>query len=367
MSKKRILSAIVGLVALSASATGCEDLRSQIVTSAPWTGPIIGGRPQPSPFKLATGNIRGIVHGKDGISQPIGMAFVTTGSVSCTAANPQPDQTIPSADDKDDGKEKIFVMHDFGDGAGEVATERRLRQKAGGPNWQDKYVYLKQGEFFLEGVPEGYATLRASYGGVNSQGTQVEVYANNVRADIKIPLYIPGPVQVDGSNTPPKVVDFVGSKPDTGISVTVQTKKNDDGSTEVTVNYKPDPPDVTVNLKAPPGSAGTVIKGINLVYSWDTISGRHGETTPVNIPISPVVVAPAQDTAYGPPATITVPVGSAIIQEVFKQKNPATNNTDPPGLIIATMEFVDEQGFVVLDKNFQNLQVSTILRALALQ
>jgi hypothetical protein len=101
------------------------------------------------------------------------------------------------------------------------------------------------------------------------------------------------------------------------------------------------------------------------VYSWDTIQGNHGDTTPVNIPISPVVVAPAQDTAYGPPATITVPVGSAIIQEVFKKK--VNGEPDPPGLIVATMEFVDEQGFVVLDKNFQNLQVATILRALALQ
>ena len=276
---------------------------------------------------------------------------------------------IQSSDEQDDSKPLIYVMHNFPDDEpdkGEVACERGLRNKPGGPDPFDKYVYLAQGEFFLEGVPEGIATLRASYGGVTSQGTPVDVYANNVRAGIKIPLYIPPPTQVENSTSPPKVADFISVSPQTGISVTVTSKEDTDtGKITVTVDYKPDPPDIQVMLKAPPGSAGTVIKGINLVYSWDTIQGNHGETTPVNIPISPVVVAPAQDTAYGPPATITVPVGSAIIQEVFKKK--VNNEPDPPGLIVATMEFVDEQGFVVLDKNFQNLQVATILRALALQ
>lgn len=371
MSKKRYLPALIALTCALSAAAGCEDQRAVVVENYPWTAPFIGGRAKPSPFKLATGSVRGIVQGSDGVT-PIGLAFVTTGSISTTSSNPNghESEAVASADEKDDSKTKIYVMHDFGDGA-EVICERRLRQKPGGPNPFDKYVYLKQGEFFLEDVPEGYSTIRASSGGVSSQGVQVEVFAGNVRADVKVPLYIPNPIRVDGATAPPKVVDFVKAQPDTGISVTVQTKKNDDGSVEITVNYKPDPPDVTIQLKAPPGSAGTVIKGINLVYSWDTIHDNHGETKPVFIPISPVVVAPAQDTAYGPPATITVPVGSAIIQEVFKQKVPAgqpnAGAADPPGMIIATMEFVDEGGFVVLDKNFQNLQVSTILRALALQ
>lgn len=361
MNKQRLIPALVSLTLVSAL-VGCEEYRSAVAEAYPWTGPIIGGRPKPSPFVLPTGNIRGIVHGKDGITQPIGMAFVTTGSVSTTAANPQQDQAIALEEETDDRKEKIYVMHDFGDGV-PVLTERRLRKKPGGPEPFDKYVYLRPGEFFLEDVPDGIATLTASYGGVASQKTSVEVYAGNTRADIKIPLYIPGPVQVDGSNQPPKVVDFVGTDPATGISATVTIKVNEDGTRDIQVDYKPNPPDITVKLKAPPGSAGTVIKGINLIYSWDTISGKHGETNPINMPISPIVIAPAQDTAYGPPSNITIPVGSAIITRIFDQVDD-DGRPDPPGLIVCTMEFVDESGYVVLDKNFQNLQVSTILRRL---
>ena len=206
----------------------------------------------------------------------MGMAFVTTGSVSTNAANPQSDQV---EDDVDNGKLKAYVMKDFGDG-NPVLVERRKREKPGGPNWEDKYVYLKPGEFFLEGVPDGIATLTASYGGVSSQQTQVEVYRGNTRADIKIPLYIPGPVQIENSSKPPNVVDFVGTNPDTGISATVQIKVNEDGTRDISVDYKPNPPDIQVYLKAPPGSAGTVIKGLNLVYSWDTIGKRHGDDGP---------------------------------------------------------------------------------------
>jgi hypothetical protein len=357
-NKKRLLPALLSL-AVVGSVAGCENERSILVESYPQLGPFIGGRPKPSPFKLATGNVRGVVHGRDGIGQPIGLAFVTTGSVSTTASNPQQDQAINADEEKDDGKEKIYVMHDFGDGT-PVLTERRKRLKPGGPEPFDKYVYLRPGEFFLEDVPDGIATVTASYGGVSSQQTQVEVYAGNTRADIKIPLYIPGPVQVENSNQTPKVVDFIEIDPSTGVAASVTIKEDTENNTrEITVEYKPDPPDVTVTLKAPPGSAGTVIRSINLIYSYDTFSGRHEETPAINLPISPHIVGPAQDTAYGPPTTIRIPVGSSVITQIFDKEA-----DDPPGLIICTMEFIDEQGFAVLDKNFQNLEVATVLRRL---
>lgn len=360
MSNKRYLPALTALTLIAALA-GCEAERAVIVENYPFTAPVLGGRPKPSPFVLETGNIKGIVHGKEGPGQPIGMAFVTTGSVSANAANPQPDQV---EEDVDNNKAKAYVMKDFGDG-NPVLVERRKREKPGGPNWEDKYVYLKPGEFFLEGVPDGIATLSASYGGVNSQQTMVEVYKSNTRADIKIPLYIPGPVQIENSDKPPNVVDFVGTSPETGISATVQIKVNDDGTRDITVDYKPNPPDINVYLKAPPGSAGTVIKGLNIVYSWSGIvSKKYNELEPIFIPISPIVVAPAQDTAYGPQSRITVPIGSALIQSVFGAVDPATNQPDPPPLIVCTMRFVDENGFEVLDKSFNPLEVATILRRL---
>jgi hypothetical protein len=317
---------LLTMVGLAVSIGGCVD-------PAPYAIRL----DRPTPTSAATdGNIKGIVHGKEGPGQPVGMAFVTTGSVSAIAANPQADQV---EEDVDNNKAKAYVMKDFGGGT-PVLVERRKREKPGGPNWQDKYVYLKPGEFLLEGVPEGIATLTASYGGVNSQQTLVEVYKGNTRVDIKIPLYIPGPVQIPGPSQP-NVVDFVSANP-TSIAW-------------LNLDHASSPPTTDVTLKAPPGSAGTVIKGFKLTYTWDTVGGPPGETDPFVLPISPIVVAPAQDLAYGPPSRLTVPISAAPIQTAFPKG-------DPPPLVVCTVVFIDENGFEVLDNAFNPLKVEIVAK-----
>ena len=73
-----------------------------------------------------------------------------------------------------------------------------------------------------------------------------------------------------------------------------------------------------------------------------------------------VVIAPAQDIAFGPPSIITVPIGSSSLRKIFEP----TDSGDQPGLIVANMEFIDDKGFAIQDKSFQNLQVSAVLRSL---
>jgi hypothetical protein len=122
---------------------------------------------------------------------------------------------------------------------------------------------------------------------------------------------------------------------------------------------------VAVTLKAPPGSAGAVIKAVDIIYVYNTparsqVGNPPVQIGPVRIPIPPVVVAPAQDIAFGPPSIITIPVGSSTLRSVFKSEDP----DQQPGLIVANMEFIDDQGFAIQDKGFQNLQVSAVMRSL---
>ena len=159
--------------------------------------------------------------------------------------------------------------------------------------------------------------------------------------------------------------------------VTVQPKDvtNADGSTDhqVSLSYKPDPPDVQVTLKAPPGSAGAVIKAVDVVYVFNTQFRQSQGLPPLQIgpiraPLPPIVVGPAQDIAFGPPAQITIPIGSSSLASVFNPLDasgrPDHDPTKQPGLIVANMEFIDDGGFAIQDKGFQNLQVSAVLRSL---
>jgi hypothetical protein len=369
----------IAMAAGTLATVGCEDQRAALVQAYPQVAPILGGRAKPSPFALNIGNITGFVYGASGKSQPIPLAFVTTGSVSTFAGNPDKSKAVQEENefdnDADANKAHFDVFHDFNDGAGAVETDRIIRKNvpAEDPNADDatnarrQYVYLRAGEFFLEGVPEGVSKLTASFGNVNSSPNPVTVYKNQLVTGVTMNLYIPEPVAVEDKRVP-KVVEWTGLKPEVGISVSAQVKttKTDLGvETDTTITYKPDPPDVAVTLKAPPGSAGAVIKAVDIIYVYNTparsaIGQPPIQIGPVRIPIPPVVVAPAQDIAFGPPSVITIPVGSSTLRSIFKSDQP----DQQPGLIVANMEFIDDAGFAIQDKSFQNLQVSAVMRSL---
>jgi hypothetical protein len=366
-------------LALATASTGCQDQLNSVVAAYPQTAPFLGGRAKASPFVLKTGNITGFVFGASGKAQPIPLAFVTTGSVSTFAGNPDKSKAVAEADEftnaSDASKAHFDVLHDFNDGVGPIEADRIIRKNppAADPaaddatNSRRQYVYLRAGEFFLEGVPEGISKLSASFGNVGSAPNPVTVYPNQLVTGVTMNLYIPEPVAVEDKRVP-KVVEWTGLTPATGISVQVQTKieQTDHGSsTTVTINYKPDPPDVAVTLKAPPGSAGAVIKAVDIIYVFNTSNRQQAgkppqQIGPIRLPIPPVVIAPAQDIAFGPPSILTIPIGSASLKKIFE----APDSGDQPGLIVANMEFIDDAGFAIQDKSFQNLQVSAVLRSL---
>lgn len=372
MRNARLIIALLGTGLLVAIA-GCDQYRAELVSKYPWSAPIIGGRPQPSPFQMETGNIRGFVYGEQGPAQPIKLAFVSCGGVSCFAGNPQ-DQgqnNITPDQEQDDGQTYYDVLHDFGDGKGAVLTERRPRKTPVAPTnptdpnsvFDSKYIYLRAGEYFLEGVPAGVATVSASYGTTSSAPSEVTVYANTTTDQENMSLDIPQPIVNDDGSTP-HVVDWTGLTPETGISLSVSSKSSDSNPpvTTVDVTYDPSPPNATVELRSPPGSGGVTISQISLVYVWSTPNNPTPQQLEVPAyTIPPKVVAAAQQTSYGPPQDITVPVGTATLQTIFQQSGP--NNQ--PGQVVANIEFLDSSGFQVQNEKLQPLQVSVPMRALS--
>ncbi|MDB5095898.1 MAG: hypothetical protein JWM80_319 [Cyanobacteria bacterium RYN_339] len=333
----------------------------------------------PVPVGAKVGSISGFVYGAAGKSQPIPLAFVSTGDASTFAGNPDVGVAVSEQDEfaiaANATHEHFDVLHDFNDGAGPVVTDRILRRvvPAADPgadeatNSRRQYVYLRAGEYFLDGLPEGINKLTASFGNVTSAANPVTVYNGKLVTGANMTLFLPEPVVTEDGRVP-RVVEWTGLKPETGISVAVQTKtvKTDQGTnTETTVTYKPDPPDVSVTLKAPPGSGGAVIKAVDIVYVYNTPARSQAGQPPIQIgptrvPIVPVVVAPAQDIAFGPASVITIPIGSSALSSAFKSTQP----DQQPGLIVANLEFIDDAGFAIQDKSFQNLQVSVVIRAL---
>lgn len=362
MKRLTQLTLVTALLATSGLAAGCEAERSVLVTSYPQLAPILGGRPQPSPFKLKSGNIRGFVYGAEGPKQPIPLAFVTTGSISEFTGNPDESQVVE--EEEDDGQ-TITVSHEFEDGTVALA-ERRKRKKPieteDDDPFKEKYVYLRKGEFFLEDVPEGIATLRTSFGNVESAQNQVLVHPNVTVTDVSLNLYIPVPVANEDQTTP-KVIEWTGSKPSTGIILDATTKQTTlpDGQIilEPDVSYKPDPPDVAIELKAPPGSGGTVITAINILYEARYANRVERKELPP-IAISPIVVSAAQATSFGPPTIMTIPVGSKTLSSYFSDPDP--NNQ--PGLVMAYITFTGEDGFLVQAKDLEALTCAVAMRAL---
>lgn len=109
------------------------------------------------------------------------------------------------------------------------------------------------------------------------------------------------------------------------------------------------PETVTLKLVAPPGAAGTVVRSINVTYRYDTPTGGPTETAPFNSPIDALAIPGASDIAPGPETSLRVAIGTEALARIAQAH---------PKQVTATIELIDEQGFVVLDKNFTNLQVA---------
>lgn len=354
----------VGLSAASLVAlSGCAGLAAQY----PALEGVLGVRPTATPFVLSRGHLRGTVFGASGKGQAIGLAFITTGGVSTFSANPSEEAAVDEDASLKD-KDNLIVMHDFSadeDGSDVQPATRIIRKSK---DAADPYVYLKLGEFFLEGVPEGNASLTASYGNVISPPNPITVYKNTIVEDVSLNLFIPVPLVQGPDGTIPHIVEWARLDPANGVSVSVLQKRTTDqtGSSfvDTTITYKPDPPDVAVTLKAPPGSPGTIITGYEVQYEYTTPNQIKQSQPPIIVgpilvPTPPLIVPPAQEIAFGPPIVIQIPIGSRTLNEIFSGEK-----DDQPGLVIATIEFKDESGAPVPNKELSALKVSVPLRAL---
>jgi hypothetical protein len=358
------------VLSLCGTVLGCQDI-GNFIQGNPQLAPIFGGRTTPPPFTLEKGNIQGFVFGASGNSQPIPLAFVTTGSISANAANPQPPGIATRSEflDASNANKQIDVIHDFNDGKGPVLCTRIVRQNPPSQNKPDLYVYLHTGEFFLEGVPVGSSSLTASFGNTSSVPQPVTVYSNATVNGENLALNLPTAVQpANGDTGLPHVASWISSTPAAGIVVQVQTTINTTpgGSSQVVnLSYTPDPPDAYITLKAPPGSAGTIIQDLSINYTFVVPGNGPGSglnqlaQTPIDVPISPVIVPAAEATAYGPPAVIQVPIGSAALKNIF-----LNGGNTSPAFITTLIQFKDDTGKFVQDANSNNLQAAVTLRVL---
>jgi len=344
---------------------GCPT--AGLVEQYPALSPIFGPRASTAPFSLARGHIRGRVFGAGGKTQAIGLAFVTTGSVSAFSANPK-DEEVVDEDDSVKNKDNISVMHAFTEDAEPELAQRIIRKSPPTQTDADRFVYLRLGEFFLEGVPEGNTAMTASFGNVVSSPNPVTVYKNTIVEDVSLNLFIPEPLLKDQNGNVPRIIEWAKLEPVNGVSVSVVTRREsvDVGPPIETtsISYKPDPPDIAVTLKSPPGSPGTVISAYEITYEYTTPNQqRDGKPPvvvgPILVPTPPLIVPPAQEIAFGPPIIIQIPIGSRTLNDVFQG-----GKDNQPGLVIANIEFKDDKGVPVPNKDLNTLKVSVPLRAL---
>ena len=357
--------ATAALLALPCLA-GCTA--SGLVEQFPGLSPIFGPRATSAPFSLSRGSIRGRVFGARGKEQAIGLAFVTTGGLSTFSAIPK-DEDVVQEDDTVKNKDNISVMHAFNEGDEPELAQRIIRKTPPTQADADRFVYLRLGEFFLEGVPEGKILLRASFGNVTSSPNPVTVYKNTIVEDVSLNLYIPEPMAKDSNGNVPRTVEWAKLEPTNGISVSVVTTREsvDTGPpiTTSTISYKPDPPDVAVTLKSPPGSPGTVISAYAVTYEYTTPNQQRNNQPPVTVgpilvPTPPLIVPPAQEVSFGPSVILSIPIGSRTLNQLFS----SPDEDDQPSLVIAYIEFRDDKGLPVPDRNLNALRVGVPLRAL---
>jgi hypothetical protein len=358
-----IVTGLACLLATSSFLTGCDT--TALVTQFPALSPYLGPRPKVPPFSLGRGHIAGkVVRAKD---IPVGNAFVTNGGAfAYTAQFPENEEDIELVADSDNGKDKIFVEHEFEDGTVGPAL-RIVRKFPSGNTKAGKYYYLKAGEFLLEGIPEGEVLVTAQFGEVRTPPTRITVFPNFLLTGLEFRLAIPEPL-AKVNNADPPVLEWIKLEPQSGITLKIVTRSvstGGDTNTETTVNYAPDPPDVRVSLVSPPGSGGGTVYFYKIFYTYSTpasrkVSKEDVKTPDVTYPTPPIVVPPGQQQNYGPSVEFIIPLGSTAIQKLFKKES----EDEIPILVMARIQFLDRNEDEFLDASGRPVEVAVPLRSL---
>lgn len=358
---------LTGLLAATLAAplllAGCDT--SALVASYPALSPYVGPRPKASPFALGRGHIYGRVLQESNL--PVGDAFVSTGGAyAFTAKFPDGfDEETDTVADRDDDKDRIYVMHDFGEDKGEEPAMRIKRKYPSGTSKDGKYWYLRSGEFLLEGLPEGDVLVTASYGEVKTEQVRLSIFPNFMLTGVEFRLPIPDALAKEADGTDPKIIAWAATYPSTGITMKIAvreaTVEGGGQDRQTTIQYDPDPPDVRVVLRSPPGSGGGEVWYYRINYTYATAKTPNGATPFFEVPLAPVKVPRGQQQNFGPSQEFEVPVGSIILKKLFDSSK---GLEDFPAIVVAKIQFLDETRTPLRSRSGQPLEVAVPLRAL---
>ncbi|MEB3197385.1 MAG: hypothetical protein VKP62_09300 [Candidatus Sericytochromatia bacterium] len=365
---RRTLGAALCLLAAATGVAGCDT--NALVTQYPALSPIIGPRAKKAPTVIQRGHLHGKVVKSDGKVQ--GNAFVTTGGAYAFTAEISETSPPEFVEDKDNNKDRQYVEgHEFEDGS--VADALRILRKFPSSNKPDgKYFYLKHGEFLLEGIPEGDVLVTASFQDVVGAPQRFTIQPNFLLRDADFTLDIPPTLDLDDKGLPPSILEWTASEPPTGITLKVVQRSTlgpdgQPGPPETNVTYNPEPPDVGLTLRSPPGSRGALITGYSVFYTYNT-PRRAAETPPkpaiatpkTEVPTPPLLVPPANQQTFGPSVNLVIPVGSVSLKNFFTPADPL----DQPLLVVARIRFLSGSN-EINGRNNRPLEVAVPMRALS--
>ena len=288
------------------------------------------------------GSLRGFVYGAEGRVQVLRGARVHAGSVTTLTGSPADlYHEAPDVDAVHERDGRITVWHDFNDGLGLVPAERRSRPGA-------EPVYLRAGEFLLEGLPDGPVSVTASQCDMTSPPLSAHVTAGHTTDGLALALPAALPME-NGDSTIPRVVTWHSSLPVDGFVVSLAPEGD-------RLSYQPSPPNLTVTLQTPPARRGITIVGIEIEYVWRTADGTTAAVKSQRLPIAPLLVPSASTTCPGAPVSLQVPLGTAELADVFIRQG--------AGQVVAKVRFIDQSGFEVQGMLLESLEVATNLRRL---
>lgn len=293
------------------------------------------------------GSLRGFVYGKDGRIQPLRGARVQAGPFTTLTGRPAGLYDMDLGGKAQHEHEGVVtVWHDFDDGHGPVPAERRSHAVLGSES--EPYVYLRAGEFLIEGVPDGPVSLTAAICDMMSAPLSAHVTAGHTTDGLALALPLAVPV-MNGDSTFPVVVTWHSSTPEDGFVVSVAPEGD-------RLTYAPSPPTLTVKLQAPVYSKGTTITGIEVEYVWRTAEGKTASLRSPRLPVAPLMVPPASETCPGAPVSLLVPLGTAELADAFIRQG--------AGQVVAKVRFIDEMGYEVQGMLLEALEVAVSLRKL---
>lgn len=285
----------------------------------------------------ATGGVRGFVYGDAQQTPAAGVSVSAAGRTTTTAALTGPHVSADQQFDPAYATATIVVPHDFGDGAGAVDAERRLRATplAGSPD--GRYVYLRRGEYFLEQLPPGSDTVSVSACGSSASET---VAVSGGRATPAHALTIDAPAPVMQTNGAPASVYAASLVSPASITATVG---------KAAVQY--DASDATVQLRAWPGASGCTVDLLNVTYVYADPYGEEAALPPVPRPIAPVAVPAATHDCYGAPVTLKVPIAYSSLSDLLL-------GPQPPLQVLARVQFVTHAGDTLQSASQSELTLS---------